>query len=218
MKKFTVLFIFLILSGKAFSQYDVRGGMGISFINIPSLVDYLNYQGYAPSDQQVGIFSSAVNFSGEVDFPLNKNHELGIEAAYLINSYNFTNSLGLGTYKLDYGIIMPSVIYYYVIRDKSYNLKFGGGGGVRFVHVTQQKPATPSAQNYNSTGFGFLLRADGNTILSQDLYVNLGFDLRYDFNGKPKNGSQYLVNRNNQKNVSFNAFSAGIRLGITYSF
>ncbi len=216
MRKILAVIIFLTITGTGFSQFAVRGGMGITFISIPSLVDYLNNQSIAPSNQQVGIFGSAVIFSGEVDYILNNNHEIGVEAAYLMNSYNFNQDMGL--YKLNYGIFMPSVVYYYVIKDKGYNLKFGGGAGLRFVDLTQQWPATPSGQNYSSTGFGFLLRADGNTILSQDLYVNIGFDLRYDFNGKPKNGSSYLLNKTNQQNVSFNSFSAGIRLGITYYF
>lgn len=216
MRKVITVLLFLMITGTGFSQFSVRGGMGITFISIPSLVDYLNYQSIAPSNQQVGIFSSAVIFSGEVDYMLDKKHELGFEGAYLINSYTYNEDLGI--YKLNYDIFMPSVIYYYVIRDKGYNLKFGGGAGLRFVNLTQQWPATPSSQNYSSTGFGFLLRADGNTILSKNLYVNIGFDLRYDFNGKPKNGGSYLFNKNNQQNVSFNAFSAGIRLGVTYYF
>ena len=216
MKKIIIVLLFMSISTAAFCQNDVRGGMGITFISIPALVDYINNQGIAPANQQIGIFSSAVIFSGEADYSLNANHQLGVEVAYLINSYTFGQSIGL--YKLDYGIVMPSVIYYYVIRDTGFNIKFGAGAGVRFVNLSQQWPATPSAQSYSSTGFGLLFRADGNTFLSKDLFVNLGFDLRYDVNGKPKDGSQYLVNKTNQQNVSFNAFSAGIRLGMTYSF
>lgn len=216
MRKIITVIIFLTLSGTGFSQIAVRGGMGITFIDIPSLVDYLNNQSIAPADQQVGIFSSAVTFSGELDYILNQNHEIGIEAAYLINSYTFGQDLGL--YRLNYGIFMPSVIYYYVIRRKGFNIKFGGGLGLRFVNLTQQWPATPSGQNYSSSGFGFLLRADGNTILSEDLYVNIGFDLRYDLNGKPYGNRSYLVNKSNQQDVSFNSFSACVRLGLTYYF
>lgn len=216
MRKIATVIIFITLTGTGFSQYAARAGMGITYIDIPSLVDYLNNQSIAPSNQQVGIFSSAVTFSAEADYILNPKHEIGIEAAYLINSYNFNEDLGI--YKLNYGIFMPSVIYYYVIRDKGYNLKFGGGVGIRFVSLTEQWPATPSGQNYSSSGFGFLIRADGNTILSRNLFVNIGFDARYDFNGKPKDGNNYLVNKNNDQVVSFNSFSAGVRLGVTYYF
>ncbi len=216
MRKVITVIIFLTITGTGFSQFAVRGGMGITFIDIPSLVDYLNNQSIAPANQQLGIFSSAVMFSGEFDYVLNPSHEVGIEAAYLINSYTFGQDLGL--YKLNYGIFMPSVIYYYVIRRKGFNIKFGGGLGLRFVNLNQQWPATPSGQNYSSSGFGFLLRADGNTILSENLFVNIGFDLRYDLNGKPYGSGSYLVNKNNQQDVSFNSLSAGVRLGITNYF
>lgn len=215
MKFAYTLLIILFTASTSFSQFEVRGGMGISFVNMPSVIDYLN-QNFAPSDQQLGTFNSAVTFSVEGDYMLKNNYELGLEVAYLINSHNFSYVLGI--YKLNYGIVMPTVVNYYVIRGKGYSFKFGGGIGLRFVSADQQLPGTPSAINYSSLGFGFLLKADGNTLLSGNLYANIGADLRYDFNGEPKNGSNYLFNNIYKKNVNFNALSAGIRLGITYTF
>ena len=141
---------------------------------------------------------------------------MGLEVAYLINSHNY--SYILGVYKLSYQILMPTVVNYYVISGKGYTFKFGGGVGLRFVSADQQLPATPSVINYSSTGFGFLLKADGNTLLSGNLYANIGVDLRYDFNGEPKSSSGYLYNNVYKKNVNFNALSAGIRLGLSYIF
>lgn len=215
MKYVFALLLALAVTSFSFSQVDLRGGMGVYFVNMPSVIDYLN-QNFAPADQQLGNFNSAVIFSGEGGYMLNKNYELGLEVAYLINSYNFSYTLGV--YKLNYGIVMPSIVNYYVISGKGYSFKFGGGIGLRFVKADQQLPATPSAISYTSTGFGFLLKADGNTLLSGNLYANIGADLRYDFNGEPKSSSGYLVNNVYKKNVNFNALSAGIRLGITYLF
>jgi hypothetical protein len=58
---------------------------------------------------------------------------------------------------------------------------------------------------------GFLLKADGNTLLSGSLYANIGADLRYDINGK-------YTNAGTGREIKLDAFSVGIRLGITYIF
>ncbi|MCL5030316.1 MAG: hypothetical protein M1480_15000 [Bacteroidetes bacterium] len=196
-------------------KFDIRGGMGISFLSMPSLTDYLNLNFAAPN-QQLGTFVSAVNFSGEAGYLINDHYEIGIEVAYMINSYNYSYSLG--EYRLNYGILMPSILNYYVIKGEGFYFKFGGGVGPRFVSATQQLPGTPSAQTYSSTGFGLILKADGNTLLSGKLYANIGVDLKYDFNGEPKSGNQYFVNNVYKQNVNFNALSAGIRLGVSYLF
>ncbi len=210
-----LLFAAVIFTATGVCQYSVRGGMGITFQTTPSLVNYIN-QNFAPSNQQVAVFGSAVTFSGEFDYSLKDSNQVGLEIAYLINSYNI-NTMG-GVFKLNYGILMPSLIYYYVIEGEGYNFKFGGGAGVRLVNLDQQLQGTPSPLTYTSTGFGLLARADGNTIISKNLYANVGLDLRYDFNGKPKSGGQYLVNYNNNSDVNLNALSIGIRLGLTYTF
>ena len=196
-------------------KFDLRGGMGISFISIPSLTDYLNLNFAAPN-QQIATFGSAVTFSGEAGYFVNDHYEIGIEVGYMINSYNYSYSLG--EYRLNYGILMPSILNYYVIKGEGFYFKFGGGVGPRFVSADQQMPGTPSAQTYSSTGFGLILKADGNTLLSGKLYANIGVDLKYDINGEPKSGNQYLVNNFYKKNVNFNALSAGLRLGVSYKF
>jgi hypothetical protein len=203
----------LIISGTSYSQYDFRAGMGISFVSTPSLIDYLN-QNFAPSNQQLGVFNSSVAFSGEAGYFVNDSYEIGVDFAYQLNSYNF--SYNPGEYKLNYHFLMPTLVNYYVIKGAGYNFKFGGGIGPRFTSAEQQLPATPSAITYSSTGFGLLLKAEGNTLLSGNLYANIGAELRYDFNGEPENNGSHLVNNN--KNVNFNSLSAGIHLGVTYNF
>ncbi len=215
MKFHNIILFFILLSLTAFAQYSVRAGMGISFNNAPSLIDYID-QNFASPNQQLNIFGSAINFSGEIDYSINSSYQIGLDFNYFLNSYSFTSINGI--YKMDYDILMPSLVNYYVISGLGYNFKFGGGIGPRFVNVSEQTQGTPSAKTYTSTGFGFLARFDGNTLLSTDLYANIGFDLRYDINGKPQNGNSYLINSVTGSNVDFNMFSAVIRLGLTYNF
>jgi len=216
MKFISLVFFFIFITANAFAQYSLRAGMGISFVSSSSLTDYIN-ENFASYNQQLGTFNSAINFSGEFDYSTSQSYQVGLDLAYLINSYTYS-SIG-GIYKMNYDILMPTLVNYYVISGEGYIFKFGGGIGPRFVNVNEQLPGTPSGTNYTSTGFGLLIRVDANTLLSKNLYANIGGDLKYDINGKPSSNGKYLVNNNaNYSDVNFNMFSAVLRIGLTYTF
>ncbi len=214
MKKFLFTILLLIVVSKpSFSQYELRASMGIDYASMPSLVDYIN-QSYAPAGNQLNSFNSAIEFSAEAGYLVNKHYQVGFELGYLINSFTYT--FFPTKYEFAYNIFMPSVLNYYVLQGKGYKFKFGGGLGLRFSSVHETKPILTKTYNYRSVGYGLILRAEGNTLLSGNFYVSLGGDIRYDINGEPKNGNNYIVN--NGKKVSLSSFSAGVRLGITYIF
>jgi len=214
MKKTYACLLFLLLSNISFPQVSLRAGMGIDLLSIPSLKDYINDSHIAPPDNQLGSFTTAVIFSGEADIKEADNYEIGIELAYLYNSYNFPTSLG--PYNLTYGILMPTLTNYYIIEGQGYNFKFGGGVGIRFTNANQSLYVT-NPTTYKSVGFGILLRASGNTALSSNVFANITGDIRYDINGTPKNNGVALQNSvANISNVNFNSFSLGLTLGITY--
>jgi hypothetical protein len=53
--------------------------------------------------------------------------------------------------------------------------------------------------------------------MSENLFANIGGDLRYDINGEPEDNSGHtLYNIVENENVSFNSFSLGVNLGISY--
>jgi hypothetical protein len=216
-KKISVLIVFLLLADTAFSQTELKGVMGINFHSIPSIQDYINQSGIASSDNQVGSFVSAVIFAGEGGLFINHSFELTVEAAYEI--YSFTDvKFDTGKDELAFNNFMPSVLGYYVIRGEGYNFKFGGGAGLRFLSVNEIRNGIVAATNYSSTGFGAILRAEGNTLLGGNVFANIGFEIRYDINGEPDNNGKHLYNQVLNENVNFNAFSTGVRLGITYIF
>lgn len=213
-KHFLIAFILFSVSFSS-AQTELKATMGINFISIPSVTDYINQSNLSSSE--VGTFSSAVIFTGEVGQFLNSNFELGIEIPYQI--YSFNSNVGLGQYDLTYNSILPSIMAYYALVGNGYNFKFGGGAGPRFVSVHESKKWLGSEVEYNSTGFGIVVRAEGNTILSENLYANIGVDLRYDVNGEPSDsGENTITNTGLNENVNFNSFSAGVKLGISYLF
>lgn len=213
MKQITFISLILLMSAVSYSQVQVRGSMGVDFVSTPSLYDYIN-QNFASSNNQIGSFNAAVIFSGEADYDLSTNYEIGLDLGYRLYSYNTQNTIG--TYDLTYHNLMPTLVSYYLINGEGYQFKFGGGAGIRFLSVDESIPGTGTTQTYSSTGFGILLRAAGNTRLSNDFYINIGLDARYDFNGEPSNGGKTLFNYASKSNVNFNSLSLGLSLGLTY--
>ena len=213
MKKLTFTIVFIICSSFTFAQIELKGTMGIYFLSIPSMQDYIN-QSFAPPNDQLGSFVSSVMFAGEGGFFIAKNFEASGELAYQIYSYT-TTGVG-GKYDLVYNNIMPSLLGYYVISGDGFNFKFGGGAGVRFISVDQSLPATGNTTTYSSIGYGIIGRIEGNTLLGGSVYANIGAEIRYDINGEPENGGTPLHNNVQNENVNFNTFALGVRLGITY--
>ena len=208
MKKFYILLFLIFIAGHIFSQNqnEVRASMGIDFVSIPQLKDYLEFiSGESHSD-----FNSAINFSGSYGRMLSETGQIELEVSYLLSSFNF--NLIDGNYDLTYSVVMPSVLYNYVLNESSYNFKFGGGFGPRFLNVSEKQ--LPFQTDYSKIGFGFILRGVGNTAIAQNVYAHIGADIRYDIFSKLEENE----NINSVGNVNFDALSFGLRLGISYQF
>ena len=212
-KHLTTLFV-MIISILSFAQTpnEVRGSMGIDFVSVPSLKDYIDQLPY----EQLADFNSAIDFSGSYGRMLSESFQLQAEVSYLLYSFN-SNGLD-GQYDLTYSLIMPSILSYYVLNGTGYNFKFGGGVGIRFLNVEETLPGTGSSEKYSSTGYGFIIRAEGNTAISENVYAHIAADVRYDVNGEPESDGKKLYNVVYRENVNFNSLSFGIRLGISYQF
>lgn len=204
-----VLFFALLISSTTFAQVELKANMGINYTSTPSLYDYLNRY-YAPSDEQINSFTASVIFQGEVGYYLSKNYQLALETAVSINSFSY---FVYGKREMNYTNIMPSVIGYYVLPGLGYNIKFGAGIGPRFFTVTES--FTLNTADYSSTGFGVLLRAEGNTRLGKNFMASIGANVRYDFNGEPESNGKKIYNNGEKEYVNFNSLSIGLHLGIS---
>ncbi len=212
MKK--ILFMFLVLfSFKSIeAQWDLNASMGMDFKSIPSLRDYIN-SGFSTPGNQFASFKSAVNFSGEVDYILKPNFQIGFEYSYQTDSYNAPLGSG-GVYELAYNTHRPTILAYYVIPGSGYQFKLGGGAGYRFTSLNER---IVSNINHSFSGFGLLLRALGNTMLGKNLYALVGVDLRYDVLSQTVNANNIIVNNATGEKVNLNSISVGILLGITFT-
>jgi hypothetical protein len=186
--------------------------MGLNFTAIPSVRDYIN-QNFAGADQ-LRSFNSSAEFAFEAGYEFNRDYQVGLEVAYETNSFTFTYFPS--NYVFDYNILSPSLLGYYIIKGDGYKFKLGGGAGPRLITVEETK-YTNQPIKYNSTGFGFVLKADGNTRLSKIVYAFIGVDLRYNLCGEPKgdNSSNIIHNGNN---LNIKSISTGIKLGVSVIF
>ncbi|WP_337865762.1 hypothetical protein [Ignavibacterium sp.] len=215
-KIFLLLLILISLKSITAQENQLRASMGIDFISTPSLVDYINQSNFASDGSELPAFNTAVNFSGEYGKIIEENFQLSVELAYLLYSYNTSNING--RYDISYDLIMPSILAFYVISGNGYSFKFGGGAGIRFLSVDETLPASIRSDNYTSTGFGAILRGEGNTLLGGKFYANVITDIRYDINGEPKGDNGNLRNNVLNENVNFKSLSVGIKLGVSYYF
>ncbi|QOJ30264.1 MAG: hypothetical protein HRU80_15845 [Ignavibacteriales bacterium] len=209
------ILLFLLLAGEMlFGQLYVRGSMGISFFTAPAMKDYLNFN-YAPADQQVNTFSTSVEFAGEAGY-ISGGYSYAAEFAYFLNSYTYP--FIASQYEFGYGILAPSVIVSSVTSGKGYNLRLGAGAGPRFTTVEETIPGSNVKKSFTSAGVGFLVKAEGNTALSENLYAYIAGDIRYDMNGEPEKDGKGMTSLLTPENLSMNIFSFGIKLGVSYIF
>lgn len=210
--------LFAVLFASAFlklnAQWEVSASMGLDLKYSPSYRDYINFS-FAPSGDKLNSFTTAVDFSGEAGYLLSKNFQLGFEYSILIDSYNTSLGPG-GVYDISYVSHRPSLLAYYVLSGNGYKFKFGGGMGLRSVSLNEK---IIDNTHYSTSGVGFVAKAEGNTLLGDNLYALIGIDLRYDFPGELSTSSgKKIVNFGTGENVNMNSLGVGIKLGITYTF
>jgi len=102
---------------------------------------------------------------------------------------------------------------YYVYPGTGYQFKFGGGVGPRFITLTEK---INTSADYSSAGYGFVLKAEGNTMLSKNFYALIGTNFRYDISGDVSNSQNSIINRATGENLNLSTISFGIYLGVTF--
>ena len=203
MKKYIIIISFslnLIIS----AQYDLSAGMGLNFFSSPDLRDYINSN--FSSNEEVASFNTSADFFGEIDYNFNESFQVGIEYTYNIYSYNSNFTSGRYEFKLNQH--KPSAVAYYVNKGEGYKFKLGGGIGLRIAQVEEELYGL--TEDYSTTGFGFLLKAQGDTRLGGNFYALIAGEVRYDLPGEIETLS----------NASFNvnSFSIALKLGTVYYF
>lgn len=192
---------------------DISVGMGVGFANVSSLKNYINAK-YTGSDK-MGTFITSANFWGKYVFEISNNYEIGVELGYSIYSYSmdvFTQK-----YEISYSAINPSALIFYKYQQEAYKIRAGAGLGLRIFSLNE-KFSSIIDDDYDVIGAGFLFRAEGLTLLSDNLFALIGVDAGYDFSGKLENDGKTLHNSYDNEDVNMSTFYVGIKLGVAYFF
>jgi hypothetical protein len=192
----------------------MAAGMGVEYLTPRDIVDMIN-GGFRPTER-LPEFHAGVNFFAAGFVPLSTDWMLKLEYAYLINTYNLTALLGPGEFTM--AVHMPTLYIHYMLVDEGlYNLSAGFGVGYHFGSLSTQYGTL--IDTYTASGPGAVLELQGNTAMSEDLFVHLGVQARWEGIGELRNAGDKSPGVNAQgKPPSMSWFGVGARIGVSYYF
>ncbi|MCW8849884.1 MAG: hypothetical protein OQJ81_07890 [Melioribacteraceae bacterium] len=196
--------IILLFCSVTYAQYDINAGMGLNFFSSPDLRNYINAN-FATAEE-LQSFNTSADFFGE--FGYNFNDQYQISGEYTFNIFSFNSNFPGGRYDLKINQHKPSIIIYYQIIGMGYKLKFGTGIGLRIAQVSEELYG--SVVDYSTSGFGGILKAQGDTKLGGDFYALIAGEIRLDMPGEIETltGGKFNIN----------SFGVALKLGLAYYF
>ncbi len=213
--KYAFTILFFVFSFRAFGQVEVSAGMGLSYFFDGDLRDYVNE---LTSNSSLKSFNSQVEFFGEIDLPKQSSFEWGLEYAYSIFSFHY--DFGPSLYDLILNSHKPTLFYYYVIRGKGYEFKFGGGLGVRILQFKEKLPYIVTYDSHALLGWGTALKTQALTALGNNLFAVIAANFRWDAPGTYQKSLNQLYGGSSRlgTQINFNSISFGLLVGLTYKF
>jgi len=215
MKKILLLVFVTVVNMQA--QWEVSASIGVNFTNMPQLREYLN-KNYFLNENSLNEYLPAFETGIEAGYQPYKNFQFACEIKYEHNKY-FGSLVEPGRFSYDF--YQPSFIGYYLLKGKNYLFKFGGGIGPRFVSATLPYGPRQALKyiDYKGIGYGFLGKIEGLTLLGNNIFAHLDFDLRYNKYGNlSDSGGENLISNVTGKALTLNAFSFGVKTGLAIKF
>lgn len=195
-------------------RFGLGAGMGVEYLAPREIVDMIN--GAFHPATRLPEFHAGVNFFVVGFVPLSADWMLKVEYAYLLNTYNIVGVFGPGEFTME--VQMPSlVLHYMLVNERFYNLSAGLGAGYH-VGAFEVHYGT-LVDTYKANGIGGILELQGNTAISEDLFVHLGAQARWEGIGVLRNEGGKSPGINAQGEAASMAwFAVGARIGMSYYF
>ena len=192
----------------------IAAGMGVEYVSPRDIIDMIN-GGFRPVER-LPEFHAGANFFVAGFVPLSADWLLKIEYAYLLNTYNIAALLGPGEFTMT--VHMPTLYMHYMLVDEGlYNLSAGLGVGYHFGALSITYGSL--IDTYTARGPGAVLELQGNTAMSEDVFVHLGVQARWEGIGELRNAADKSPGVNAQgKPPSLSWFAVGARIGMSYYF
>ena len=200
-------------------RLSAYGGLGVNYYQANSITNFLNASGIG--NIKPGGFTSAIQFSIGAGYAVTAGWELGIDYAYMIDS--FSGNSGAGSQQVSLSYSLPSLTIHRLIKGEGYSFRFGGAFGYHFGSISISSPYSSRTQDYSGRGVGVKLDASIDTKLDEKLYVRVGVHALSEFIDQPKasdgTGLTYTdYNSGNQDPVKMNLIGVGVSLGLVYYF
>ncbi|HAL55678.1 MAG TPA: hypothetical protein DCP63_04170 [Bacteroidetes bacterium] len=195
----------------------IAAGMAVGSHSATSLNDYINGAARPRLDQQVGEFSTVVEFFVVPEVQITEDVSAELEYSLMLKSYSFDDRGGFSRSEFAYQVHLPSLTLHYLDIGEGYRLKFGGGLGYHFGRLSQSFAVFGGEEVFKASGLGIKLDAVGQTQLDETLYGVLGVDVRWDFLGSMRRGDGTdVIDRTTDSAVRMSFFSFGLKMGILF--
>lgn len=196
---------------------SLSAGMGISAYSATSTSDYISALLQLPEPEQLGDFTSAIEFFATPEVQLTHDWSLALEYSYLVKSYRLSSTAGPGTSEFSTSIHMPTLVLHYLVPGEGYWLKLGGGAGYYVSSFSQMLFGSGQTQSFRASAPGLKFEAVGNTMFDESFYGYIGLDARWGFD-EAYSDSDGSSPSYQQTAPSLGFFSLGLKLGVTILF
>lgn len=209
--KILVIIFILIYAPSRGQEFYLSGGMGLNYVTMEKLNDYLRYNWNFSTRKDDS--HSAIEFYALVGTNLFPNTT--IETSFGVSVNSFSNNFGIGIYQFEYTFYYPEINFLYDMNYTHYGFQFGFGVGYLLGGVEETQPTTIQKITEETKGIIFQIKTTLYAALSPNLFADIGINYRMAFLNDLILDN-FVINRQpyQQLNLSFN--SIGLKLGVRY--
>lgn len=188
----------------------VSGGMGISALSSPSVVDYANAASQASSRDKVSDFFSVTEFAFTPEVRVAEQWSVGADYMFRIKSLAAGGAGGQSQFEISSHHL--GFVAHYLIEGESYLVRLGGGGAVVLGSFSQALFGSPVFSDFSARGGSVKVEVVGDTKFDDHLYGTIGADMRWVFGQTYHDGNREV--RAGTIKAGLSSFALGLKLGI----
>lgn len=200
----------------------ISAGMGVNYINLPDVVDYL----ISISGKKINEFDGAFELWITPELKIKDDISLKIEYSYTTKEYNVEEtSTGIPlNYTFTYRLHSPAIILNYLFfqEQEIYIVKVGAGFGFTKGYFEQFLPIAGEKMVYQTNGGIFKLEAIFSSRLDGRIFIHLSADAKVALSteARDKNGNKLIIRKpfGEDRNLRLNFVGLAIRAGFSYYF
>ncbi len=207
----TIIISLLCFSQVRAQEFYISGGMGLNYLTMEKLNDYLHYNWNFNNRRDDS--HSAIEFYALIGSKFTSNFTMETSFGYSLNS--FSNNYGMGIYQLEYIFYYPEINFLYELNYTHYGIQGGFGIGYVMGSVEETQPVVIQKIVEETSGFNFQLKSTVYVSLDKNLFVELGVNYRLAFLNS-LSGYNFRINHYPYENLNLSFNSFGIKLGVRY--